>query len=431
MSYQKNILFRIQSVFIYLIFLNLVSCSSSKTKQVVNNSQDYKLLPATSLLKKSVTDSIDKLFSNKQNMVDVYVKPIKDSITVITLNIVGDLMCHMPQANNAKTALGYDFDPSFAFIKDYLADADATIGNLELTTAGTRTPYSGYPAFNAPDEYITSLKNNGFDFLVTSNNHSMDTGEEGLLRTIEQVNKNNLGYTGTFNSQKDHDSIRILDIKGIKIAVLNYTYGTNGAYPAANHKYMLNIIDSLEISNEIKRAILLKPDFVLVFYHYGIEYAAEPIESQRKIVEWARKAGAKIIIGCHPHVVGPCKLLSPDSDHPDTTFVAWSMGNFFSNQNKRYCDAGVILTLHLQKNNRTKTVNFSTIEFLPTWVYRGQSLEKKQHVIFPAEYSSYQEKIPSFLDASLVNKMKEAFNDTKLIINKYGSNASLKKLKLQ
>ena len=157
-----------------------------------------------------------------------YLAPPADSVSEISINLVGDLMCHLPQTQNAKLANGtYDFNPSFEYIKPYLQDADITIGNLETTFAGTSQPYAGYPAFNSPDEYCTAIKNAGFDFLVTANNHSMDTREAGLLRTIDVIKKHGLGYAGTYLNQHDHDSIRILNIKGIKLGILNYTYGTN------------------------------------------------------------------------------------------------------------------------------------------------------------------------------------------------------------
>ncbi|MBC7861709.1 MAG: CapA family protein [Bacteroidia bacterium] len=426
----KNISFLLSAVIAVSFFsFNFTSCSTTK-KETVSENKGVLRQPVAQEKPAQVFNGRNNDVVKDDRVPEVsYITPQADSVVEITINLVGDLMCHMPQATNSKTATGYDFNPSFEFVKDYLNNADITMGNLELTTAGSRVPLSGYPAFNAPDEYIPALKDNGFDFLVTSNNHSMDTGEEGLLRTIEQVKKNNLGYTGTFISQKDHDSIRVLNIKGIRVAVLNYTYGTNGAYPQADHKYMLNVIDSATITNEVKRARALNPDFVLVFYHYGVEYAAEPIETQRKAVEWARAAGATLLIGGHPHVVGPCKFLPPDAKHPDTAFVAWSLGNFFSNQNKRYTDAGVIVTIHLQKNFTQNTKRIAKAEFFPTWVYRGEKTENKRHIIFPAEIYSKKEKIPAYLDSSLVQKMKQAYEDTRAIINKYGPNTAQKQFK--
>ncbi|HEY1038992.1 MAG TPA: CapA family protein [Bacteroidia bacterium] len=352
-----------------------------------------------------------------------------DSTAEISLSFVGDLMCHKPQSNNAKKEDGtYDFTGSFTYVKKYLSEADVTIGNLETTMAGSSKPYAGYPAFNSPDEYIAALKDAGFDFLVTANNHSMDTGEDGLQRTIEVIKKNNLPYAGTYASQRDHDSVRIVNIRGVKLAVLNYTYGTNGSYPKSDHKYMLNVIDSAAITNEIKKAKQLGSDIVLVFYHFGIENAAEPVQSQKDAVRYAWQAGANLIIGAHPHVVGPAKYVESYKKDGDSCFIAYSLGNFISNQYWRYTDAGVILNLKVKKNYTTNKVSVSKADILPTWVYRAEKPSMKQHIVLPAQLYDFPDFVPAFISDSMKIKMKEAFEDTKSMVNKYGQVVEIKPL---
>ncbi len=347
-----------------------------------------------------------------------YIPKPKDSIAEITINLTGDLMCHLPQTNNARLGSGeYDFTPSFEYVKPYLQDADITIGNLETTFAGTGQPYAGYPAFNSPDAYCKAIKEAGFDFLVTANNHSMDTREAGLLRTIDIIKKNKLGYAGTYLDQRDHDSIRILNIKGVRLAILNYTYGTNGSYPEASHKYMLNVIDSAGITDAVKAAKQKGADIVLVFYHMGLENVTEPTQSQKDAVKFAVNAGASLVIGAHPHVVGPTKTIYSDVTK-DTVFIAYSLGNFLSNQYWRFTDAGVILKVTVQKNFTTNKTAYKTASYTPTWVYRGDGT-KKMHIVFPAQWTSDSTKLPDFLNALHKQKMQEAFNDTKHMLTKY------------
>ncbi len=346
--------------------------------------------------------------------------PQKDSVLKLSISLTGDLMCHKPQTNNAQTGANtYDFRPSFQYVKPYLSAADICIGNLETTLAGTRLPYAGYPAFNSPDEYASALKEAGFDFLVTANNHSMDTGEEGLLRTIEILNNNKLGYCGTYTSQADRDSMRIIGINGFRLGILNYTYGTNGAYPASHHGYMLNVIDSTLISNDIATLKKKQADIILVFYHFGNENIAEPTEAQKKAVKYAWQAGAQLIIGAHPHVIGPVTWLPPSAAGSDSTFVAYSLGNFISNQYWRYTDAGVILTLQLEKNISQQRCRLSKVSYLPTWVYRGDSAAMKQHLVLPAEIFQYPDKALPFLSPTHLKKMEEANTDTQKILSKY------------
>ncbi len=346
--------------------------------------------------------------------------PLPDSVTEISISLTGDLMCHKPQTTNARQPDGtYNFNPSFTYIKPYLSTADITIGNLETTFGGPELPYAGYPAFNSPDAYAKALKENGFDFLVTANNHSMDTGEEGLLRTIDVIRKNELAYAGTYCSQSDHDSLRILNIKGIKLGILNYTYGTNGAYPRANHSYMLNIIDSVAIINETACLKKAGAEVVLVFFHFGNENAAEPTSAQKDAVRYARQAGAQLIIGAHPHVIGPAEWLEPYNAESDSAFVAYSLGNFISNQYWRYTDAGVILTLRLRKHLKSGKIKLIKAEYLPTWVYRAEKEGMKHHVVLPAALCQEKELLPGFIDSAMVKKMEQAFNDTRNILSKY------------
>ncbi len=343
------------------------------------------------------------------------VQYMPDSISTITLSLVGDLMCHLPQTNNAEVSKGvYDFNPSFEYIKPYLQHADLTIGNLETTFAGTSKPYAGYPAFNSPDAYCVAIKNAGFDFLVTANNHSMDTQEDGLLRTIDVIKKNGLGYSGTYLNQRDRDSIRILNIKGIKLGILNYTYGTNGSYPSNLHKYMLNVIDSASITNDVKEAKQHGADIVLVFYHFGVENIVDPTPAQKSAVQYALQAGAQLVIGAHPHVIGPSELTASLNK---TAFVAYSLGNFLSNQYWRYTDAGVILNLSIEKNFTHHTTSYKSANFIPTWVYRGDGT-RKMHIVFPAELAEDTLKMPSFLTQTHRKKMIEAFNDTRQVLTK-------------
>lgn len=374
----------------------------------------------------TVTPETKKDFDSPKTI--TYLPPPADSITQVSINLVGDLMCHLPQTNNAKLSNGeFDFNPSFEYIKPYLQDADITIGNLETTFAGTVQAYAGYPAFNSPDAYCTAVKNAGFDFLVTANNHSMDTREAGLLRTIDVIKKHGLGYAGTYLNQKDHDSIRIVNVKGIKLGILNYTYGTNGAYPSSDHKYMLNVIDSAGIVDAVKKAKAQGADIVLVFYHMGVENVTEPTQAQKDAVRFALEAGASLVIGAHPHMIGPTQKLYSKTIN-DTAFVAYSLGNFLSNQYWRYTDAGVILKLIIQKNYTKKTCSFKEANYLPTWVYRGDG-GKKMHILFPAQWGADSTKLPSFLNNSHQQKMLEAFNDTRLVLTKYNPELKLNSVK--
>lgn len=341
-----------------------------------------------------------------------------DTATTIRITAVGDLMCHSTQFKNARTGKdSYDFRPCFSEVKPILESADFTIGNIETTFSGDRLPYSGYPNFNSPVEYLVAIKDAGFDFLVSSNNHTMDTGEKGVMSTIKALDSIGFARTGSFISQEDRDSIRVVDIEGITMAILNYTYGMNGYKCPEGKDWMVNLIDTTLIKQDIAAAKELGPDLVCVFYHYGPEYVHEPNIYERECVELAIRNGADLILGAHPHVVQPIEHFATQGGNIDTGIVVWSMGNFISNQGQRYRDAGIIVNLELTKDLRTNQVELSGVNYVPTWVFRGNHPDRKPHTILPSEKILEADLGYSFVDEAGKKKMKQAYAD----VNKYAN----------
>ncbi|HKJ80557.1 MAG TPA: CapA family protein, partial [Ignavibacteriaceae bacterium] len=174
----------------------------------------------------------------------------QDSTVTATISVVGDLMCHSVQFEYSKVeADSFDFNPVYRLVKKYLSSSDFTFGNLETVTAGKDKKYSGYPLFNSPDSYIRALKNTGFDLLTTANNHALDKSEKGVLRTIKILNENEINYNGTYISKNDRDSLRIFEVKGIKIAFLAYSYGTNGHKIPKGKPYLINLINFAQMKS--------------------------------------------------------------------------------------------------------------------------------------------------------------------------------------
>lgn len=352
------------------------------------------------------------------------IREAADSLVTVTISFVGDLMCHSTQFHYAMLNKdSFDFNPVFREVKEYLSSADLTIGNLETVIAGKKSGYSGYPFFNTPDEYIEALKEAGFDFLVTSNNHSLDRGEHGVLRTIEQIKLNGLLNTGTYISQISRDETESITAAGIDISVLAYTYGTNGIPIPEGKSYLVNLIDHNLIEKDITNARNNNPDLVIVYYHFGDEYSRQPNQYQKDVVKKTIELGADIIIGSHPHVLQPAEYFSTNGAKLNKGFSAYSLGNFISNQRWRYSDAGVILNIQITKNIFTDSIYISNVNYLPTWVFRGETDNRKEFIILPAE--KYDDSTYTFLTNSDRQKMKQAFEDTKSIINSKPHNIHL------
>lgn len=351
-----------------------------------------------------------------------------DSSATITISVVGDLMCHSPQFEFAKvSADSFDFNPVYRNVKKYLESSDFTFGNLETVTAGRENGgYSGYPFFNTPSSYISALKNIGFDLLVTANNHSLDRSEKGIRQTINEIIKRNINFTSTFTSQMDRDSIRIFDIKGVKFAVLAYSYGTNGNPIPKGKSYLINLIDFDLIEKDIQNARNLGAELVLVNYHFGEEYKREPVQFQKEVVNKTIELGADIIIGGHPHVLQPVNFYKTNNKYLDSGFVAYSMGNFFSNQRKRYTDTGMILTIQIKKDFLNNKFEIEKVNYLPTWVFKGNTKNGNEFVLLPA--AGYEDSTIN-LSSIEFEKMNQAFNDTRYIINKFTNNPKIRELK--
>ena len=347
--------------------------------------------------------------------------PRTDSLRTIKINIVGDLMCHSTQFIYAHVEDdSFDFTGVFTEVKQFLSGSDLTIGNLETVFAGKSKGYSGFPFFNTPDDFLFALKDSGFDLLITANNHALDQGEEGVLRTIEKLNEYQLNYTGAFSSQNERDSIRIFNLSDVKLSVIAYTFSTNDVPLHKGKDYLINMIDFKLIGKDIESAREAGAEIVLVHFHYGSEYKREPTAYQKDVVNKTIELGADIIIGGHPHVIQPVDYFKTNGGKMDTGFVAYSIGNFISNQRWRYSDAGMILSLEITKNLKSDSVYINKVSYLPTWVFRGNTENGREYIILPSTIS-IEDTSFKYLTKSDRKKIVEAFEDTRSIITKYNS----------
>ncbi|MFZ7133706.1 MAG: CapA family protein [Eubacteriales bacterium] len=337
----------------------------------------------------------------------------------ITISANGDIMFHTPQINAAYKDGSYSFDENFVKIKKYIENADIALGNFESTTNGG-TP-SGYPIFNAPDEALTTLSQVGYDVLSTANNHCLDSGKSGIIRTIEKINENNMVNIGTYTDPGEH--IYITDVKGVKLAILAYTYGLNGMDSLLTNNEredMINLIREDKIQDDISRSKELGADMTIVFIHWGNEYQLNPSWEQTQLAQQMFDWGADIILGSHPHVVQKSELLSVDGE---MKYVIYSMGNLISNQrretlggisNSEYTEDGVIVNITLEKDvikNHTKIVS---IKYIPTWVDRQVAEGGFKYEVLPVSNVENEN-----VSTSIANKMRQSFSNTMTKMTSY------------
>jgi len=185
----------------------------------------------------------------------------------IVVAAVGDIMVHSTQLTSAfnESEGQYNFKDCFSHVAPYLQKADFVTGNLETTFGTTESGYSGYPFFNSPPELADALRDSGFDLLFTANNHSMDSGEEGVLNTIKLIEEKGLNCTGTARSEEERKKGFLLYQNDIKAAFFAYTYGTNGIPLPSGKEYMVPLIEKQLIGEDITRAKNeLQADIVII-----------------------------------------------------------------------------------------------------------------------------------------------------------------------
>lgn len=287
---------------------------------------------------------------------------------IIKISFVGDLLMHSAERKSGYNSGNntYNFDGFFTDVKKYFSNCDYVVGSFETPVIKEKSDnlYSGYPAFKNPPEFISAVKNAGINVFVTSNNHVLDQGAKGAVETMNQIEKYGVPYTGTFKTQADRETkpVLFLEKNNIKLALLNYTQMTN---MASSNNYAVNYIDMTKIKEDIAFAKKGSADCVIVWLHFGNEYERHPSEKQREIVKEVAALGADIIIGSHPHVIQPMEVLNVNGRK---VFVAYSIGNFISNQYWRYSTDGLILSMEIEKQNNK--ITFKNVNYIPTAVVR-------------------------------------------------------------
>lgn len=338
----------------------------------------------------------------------------------LSLLFVGDVMQHDAQLEAAlNPATGeYEYDTYFEFVSPLIRKADIAIANLEVTLPGP--PYSGYPQFGAPDALALSLKHAGFDYLLTANNHSCDKGLPGIYRTLDVLDSFNIPHTGTFRNRDERDDTYPLLIKknGFTLALLNYTYGTNGL--EAPIPSIVNMIDTAQIKQDLTVARKHHPDMIIVAMHWGKEYKHMQNKEQEMLAELCFANGADMVIGGHPHVLQPMEKRGVITGEDRGKFVAWSLGNFVSNQRRRYTNGGCMLWLDISKS-AGNNVTIDAAGYVLTWVYVDEKGQRKKYYILPAAGA---DNIISTLqmDSANIETMQVFIDDSRQLLNTHNIN---------
>lgn len=293
---------------------------------------------------------------------DFKVRPLfhRDTVTICA---AGDIMMHQAQIENTAE---YGYETCLEELQDRIRRADLAIANMEFTLAGE--PYTGYPSFSAPDSYAAYLAECGFDIFLTANNHIHDKGAYGAERTLRVYDSLGVVYgirhTGSARSaeEKERNFPLIVTIKGIRIAVINVTYGTNSSF-AAEYPKAYRLKHRTDIADAVAAAKRERADIVIAFPHWGEEYQLRHSAEQRETAEWLASLGVDVIIGAHPHVVQDYEVIEyQDRKIP----VIYSLGNLISNMSAKNTRIGMLASLRIIRDNNGD-VRIEEPEFEYTW----------------------------------------------------------------
>ena len=301
-------------------------------------------------------------------------------VTSVDILTLGDLLYHRTFLRDPSEEAFYE---GFKYMDKYFQEADIVIGNYETTTNPKRE-YAGYPMFNTPPTAIKAIKKSGIDILNTNNNHSLDSGLEGLKSTLQHIRQEGIKTVGT---QLPGEPKRIdLRENGIRIGLLSFNYGYNGLEGRLTKEEFdvyVTKIDETKIEQAIKESKDFGNDFTLVIMHWGNEYQTEPSSFQKNLAKKISDWGADVIIGSHPHVVQPTEMIGD-------TLVIYSMGNYVSDQrleslNMIETERGLVAGFTLEKNHSKNETKITNKKAIPTWVYKRKVGHPVYYEVVPAQ----------------------------------------------
>ncbi|MGE5676156.1 MAG: CapA family protein [Mycobacterium leprae] len=327
----------------------------------------------------------------------------------------GDFLMHLPLVySSARGKEQWDFTPLFEPIRPWIEGADLAIGELETTLTGTDYPWSGYPSFNTPPEFARDIKLLGYDAVTNANNHALDYSEYGLKQTADALDRFGVPHVGTNRTPEEQNQILVLNVtKNIKMALLAYTYGTNGI-PLPN-PWCVNMLDPQRIQADIRRARQMEGvDLVAVALHMGDEYAREPNEQQQELVKLSLEAGADIIFGDHPHVVQRAELqrVTDQFGRDLPRAVVYSFGNLISNQEGMERLEGIMLVVDVVKEQGVTWIE--KLSYIPVYTHTYQQGADKHYRTVPIEQAlrDYEQGKDPLITAADYAQLKAAWADT-------------------
>ena len=287
---------------------------------------------AVAILFAVVIPAIGHLFTPAENVQDAPPTTGRVSFVAVGDNLPDEYIGYYADSlSGEKEDDKYDYKPIFAPIKPYIEAADLAYIDQETHVGGAEHGVQGYPAFNTTDEMADAVVDAGFDLVASATNHSYDWGYYGALEhSLSVWEKKPVAFTGTAVTAEQYERIPQVERNGIKFALINYTYGVNGYTQAELPQYAVNFIDEARIRADVARAREEGADVVLAAMHWGTENLTEADEDQKKWAQLLADLDVDVVLGSHPHVIGPMEWVQNSNGSGHETLVAYSLGNFLA-----------------------------------------------------------------------------------------------------
>lgn len=324
----------------------------------------------------------------------------------VSITFIGDVMQHGKQLQSAlmdgmdkNSPHSYNYAQTFIHIEDKLKESDLAVANMEFPIA--TPPYSGYPLFSTPESLLWQAQESGIDLFLLANNHLLDRGKKGLERTLDEYDRAGAKYIGAYRDslQEQNLSPAFYNIKGIRVAFINFTYGTNGFN--IPHPFRMDLMDSTLVKRNISKAKEMGADIIVALPHWGNEYQLRASVHQRRWAEMLQREGVQIIIGSHPHV-------PQQADITPHNIVFYSLGNYISNQSTPdYTQLELMVTVHIEKNSYNGEIRLLDTEYEFLWCFKKGEFSNDYTTIPVKEILGNPELVK---DQYQYNRMVETYN---------------------
>lgn len=290
-------------------------------------------------------------------------EPGHGSAGPFTVAFTGDTLIHVPIATRASNGAGkYDFRPMFAPVRQIISGADLAICHLEVPLSPDNR-VSGYPNFSSPGDLAAALAYAGYDGCSTASNHSYDRGAQGVIDTVQILERAGLAQAGMATEVASGWDATYYSMGDLTLAHISATYWLNGYVLPEDQPWLVQAMNIDQILAIAARAKLSGADLVVVSLHCCIEYLREPTAVQAAMHrELIRSPDVDLVVAHHSHVVGPVEQL-------DGEFILHGLGNLLSAQRGNGKDDGVVAIATAEKSEGLWS--FSAVEVVPTWVERG------------------------------------------------------------